>query len=71
MSFARRLIARPHRPRLGGRRSRVAFVVDWLEDPYQSTMVSGASAAATERDVHLFALRFEFRDGRVAKPAGI
>ncbi len=35
---------------------RIAFVVDWLEDSYQTTVLAGAAEVARERGVTLVAL---------------
>jgi sigma-B regulation protein RsbU (phosphoserine phosphatase) len=42
--------------RLGGPPPRIAFLVDWLEDPYQSTLLAGAAAEASRRGVTLLVL---------------
>lgn len=46
---------RPAR-RLGGRPLRIAFVVDWLSDSYQNSLLAGAREVAEERGVSLVVL---------------
>ncbi len=46
---------RPGR-RLGGRPVRIGFVVDWLSDSYQNSLLAGAREVAEERGVSLVAL---------------
>lgn len=50
------MIGRSRGKRLGGPPPRIAFLVDWLEDPYQSTLLAGAAAEAARRGVTLVAL---------------
>ncbi len=47
---------RPIKRRLGGPPPRVGFVVDWLEDTYQTAILAGASSVARERGASLVAL---------------
>lgn len=49
-------LSRSRGKRLGGPPLRIAFLVDWLEDPYQSTLLAGAAAEAQRRGVTLLAL---------------
>lgn len=46
---------RPAR-RLGGRPLRIGFVVDWLSDSYQNSLLTGAKEVAEQRGVSLVAL---------------
>jgi len=41
---------------LGGPPPRIAFLVDWLEDPYQSALLAGAAEEAARRGVVLVAV---------------
>lgn len=41
---------------MGGPPPRIAFLVDWLEDPYQSALLAGAAAEAARRGATLVAL---------------
>lgn len=49
-------LGRPRSKRLGGPPPRIAFLVDWLEDPYQSALLAGAAAEAARRGATLVAL---------------
>lgn len=47
---------RPLGRRLGGPPPRIGFVVDWLEDTYQTAILGGAASVARERGASLVAL---------------
>lgn len=49
---------------MGGRKPRIAFLVDWLKDGYQSAVLRGAAEAAREREAVLIA----FPGGVIGSP---
>jgi len=50
------MLGRGRGKRLGGPPPRIAFLVDWLEDPYQSALLAGAAAEAARRGATLVAV---------------